>query len=61
MNEEEKLLSLSEDLSPITQRFVTYVSNICRIEKQKKKLDKELKENLVLLEVDCQRYLKNLE
>lgn len=61
MNEKEKLSSLSKDLSPITQRLVTYVSNICRIEKQRKKLDNELKENLVLLEVDCQRYLKSLK
>ena len=62
MNENEKeLLNLSEDLNPITQRLVKYVTNICNIEKQKKALDEELKENLVLLKVDCQSYLDTLE
>lgn len=62
MNENEKeLLNLSEDLNPITQRLVKYVTNICNIEKQKKALDEELKENLVLLKVDCQSYLNTLE
>ena len=60
MNEKE-LLNLSEDLNPITQRLVKYVTNICNIEKQKKALDEELKENLVLLKVDCQSYLDTLE
>ena len=62
MNENEKeLLNLSQDLNPITQRLVKYVTNICNIEKQKKALDEELKENLVLLKVDCQSYLDTLE
>lgn len=62
MNENEKeLLNLSEDLNPITQRLVKYVTNICNIEKQKKALDEELKENLVLLKVDCQSYLDTLD
>lgn len=60
MNEKE-LLNLSQDLNPITQRLVKYVTNICHIEKQKKALDEELKENLVLLKVDCQSYLDVLE
>ncbi len=60
MNEKE-LLNLSEDLNPITQRLVKCVTNICNIEKQKKALDEELKENLVLLKVDCQSYLDTLE
>ena len=58
---EKELLNLSQDLNPITQRLVKYVTNICNIEKQKKALDEELKENLVLLKVDCQSYLDTLE
>ncbi len=58
---EEQLLALPEDLNPITQRLIMYVTNICSLEKQKKKLDEELRENLVLLKVDCQSYLDTLE
>ena len=62
MNEkEEELLNLSEELSPITKRLVEYVDNICKLERQKSKLDKELKQNLLLMTADCQTYLKILK
>ena len=62
MNEkEEELLNLSDELSPITKRLVEYVDNICKLERQKAKLDKELKQNLLLMTADCQMYLKNLK
>lgn len=62
MNEkEEELLKLSEELSPITKRLVEYVDNICKLERQKAKLDKELKQNLLLMTADCQTYLKRLK